>query len=79
MKKYKNKIILIGGAAGVGKSTLSKKLMTKEKIVHKIGTGFVREMAKSFIQKKIIKVFILILLKHHYRIQLKTFIYNQYR
>ena len=52
MKKYKNKIILIGGAAGVGKSTLSKKLMTTEKIVHKIGTGFVREMAKSFIQKK---------------------------
>lgn len=52
MKNFKNKIILLGGAAGVGKSTYSQKLMIKNKIVHKMGTGFVREMAKSFISKK---------------------------
>ena len=52
MKKFKNKIILIGGASGVTKSSFSYELMIKYKIIHKLGSGFVREMAKSFISKK---------------------------
>lgn len=52
MKKFKNKIILIGGASGVTKSSFSYELMIKHKIIHKLGSGFIREMAKSFISKK---------------------------
>ena len=52
MKKFKNKIFLIGGASGVAKSSFSFELMQKHKIIHKIGSGFIREMAKSFISKK---------------------------
>ena len=51
MKKFKNKIILIGGASGVTKSSFSYQLMEKHKIIHKLGSGFIREMAKSFISK----------------------------
>ena len=51
MKKFKNKIILIGGASGVTKSSFSYQLMKKHKIIHKLGSGFIREMAKSFIPK----------------------------
>ena len=50
MKKYKNTIILIGGATGVTKSSYSYELM-KKKIIHKMGSGFIREMAKSFYTK----------------------------
>lgn len=52
MKKFKNKIILIGGTSGVTKSSFSYQLMMKHKIVHKLGSGFIREMAKTFISKK---------------------------
>ena len=52
MKKYKNKIFIIGGASSVSKSSLSFELMKKHGIIHKLGSGFVREMAKSFITKK---------------------------
>ena len=52
MKKFKNKIFLIGGASAVTKSTLSFELMKKHNIIHKLGSGFIREMAKSFIMKK---------------------------
>lgn len=51
MKKFKNKIFLIGGASAVTKSSLSFELMKKHKIIHKLGSGFIREMAKSFISK----------------------------
>jgi len=52
MKKFKNKIFLIGGASAVTKSSLSFELMKKHNIIHKLGSGFIREMAKSFIPKK---------------------------
>ena len=52
MKKPKIKIIVIGGATATSKSTFSLELMKKHKIVHKLGTGFIREMAKNFYQKK---------------------------
>ena len=52
MKKFKNKIILIGGASGATKSSFSYQLMRKHNIIHKLGSGFIREMAKSFISKK---------------------------
>ena len=52
MKKFKNKIFLIGGASAVTKSSLSFELMKKHNIIHKLGSGFIREMAKSFILKK---------------------------
>ena len=59
MGKFKNKIFLIGGASGVTKSSLSFELMKKHKIIHKLGSGFVREMAKSFILKKNNKMFVI--------------------
>ena len=48
----KPKIIVIGGATATSKSTFSLKLMKKYKIVHKLGSGFIREMAKKFYNKK---------------------------
>tara|TARA_A100001015_G_C14687131_1_gene593018 strand:+ start:309 stop:689 length:381 start_codon:yes stop_codon:yes gene_type:complete len=74
MKKFKNKIILIGGATGVAKSSYSYSIMKKEKIVHKIGSGFIREMAKSFISKKKNKN----LYTHSYETNLKKPILNLY-
>ena len=47
-----SKIILIAGASGVAKSSTSKKLSELYGITHRIGSGFVREMAKSFISEK---------------------------
>ncbi len=47
-----NKIILIAGASGVAKSSTSKKLSELYGITHRIGSGFVREMAKCFISEK---------------------------
>jgi len=52
MKKFKNKIFLIGGASAVTKSSFSFELMKKHNIIHKLGSGFIREMAKLFILKK---------------------------
>tara|TARA_B100000963_G_scaffold289850_1_gene259478 strand:+ start:10173 stop:10688 length:516 start_codon:yes stop_codon:yes gene_type:complete len=48
----KPKIIVIGGATATSKSTFSFELMKKHKIVHKLGSGFIREMAKNFYKKK---------------------------
>lgn len=50
--KNKSRIILIGGATATSKSTESFKMMKKYKIVHKLGTGFIREMCKLFVKKK---------------------------
>ena len=68
MKKFKNNIFLIGGASGVTKSSLSFELMKKYKIIHKLGSGFVREMAKSFILKKNNNENIIFILKDTYHI-----------
>jgi len=44
-------IILIGGASGTGKSTISKELSERLNIIHRIGTGFIREIVRQFIDK----------------------------
>jgi len=40
-------VILIGGTAGTGKSTLAQELCTSLKIDHRLGTGFIREIIKT--------------------------------
>jgi len=47
-----SKIILIGGASGSSKTSTSREISCKYDIAHRIGSGFVREMAKNFISKK---------------------------
>jgi len=42
-------IILIGGAAGTGKTFIAKSLCAEMGIAHRLGSGFIREMAKSFV------------------------------
>jgi len=74
MKKYKNKIFIIGGASSVTKSSLSFELMKKYGIIHKLGSGFIREMAKSFITKKNNKY----LYTHSFETNLKSPIKNLY-
>ena len=44
-------IILIGGPAGAGKTTVSRYLCQKYDINHRLGSGFIREIVKSFISK----------------------------
>ena len=44
-------IFLIAGASGVAKTSTSKHLSEKYNIIHRLGTGFIREMAKAFISK----------------------------
>ena len=44
-----NRICLISGASGVGKSSTAKKLSQNFDIIHRLGSGFIREMAKAFI------------------------------
>jgi 2-phosphoglycerate kinase len=46
-----NKIILIGGSSGTAKTTTSRNISCELGIAHRIGSGFVREMAKNFISK----------------------------
>lgn len=46
-----NKIILIGGASGTSKTTSSRDISSKFDIAHRLGSGFIREMAKFFISK----------------------------
>jgi 2-phosphoglycerate kinase len=41
-------IYLIGGSPGTGKTTLARELCSKEKIDHRIGTGYIREIVSSF-------------------------------
>ncbi|HKV56041.1 MAG TPA: AAA family ATPase [Candidatus Binataceae bacterium] len=40
-------IILIGGTAGTGKTTLAGELSWRLRLDHRIGTGFIREIVKS--------------------------------
>jgi 2-phosphoglycerate kinase len=40
-------IILIGGSAGTGKTTLASELSWRLGLDHRIGTGFIREIVKS--------------------------------
>jgi len=40
---------LIGGAAGTGKTSLARALASDLDIAHRLGSGFIREIAKSFI------------------------------
>jgi 2-phosphoglycerate kinase len=42
-------IIVIGGAAGVGKTSVAKALCAELDITHRLGSGFIREIAKAFI------------------------------
>jgi 2-phosphoglycerate kinase len=42
-------IVLIGGTAGTGKSTLARKWAWEMRFDHRLGTGFLREVAKSYI------------------------------
>lgn len=43
--------ILIGGASGVAKSSQAMQVCKEKKIVHKIGSGFIREITRHFIDK----------------------------
>lgn len=72
MKKFKNKVFIIGGASSVSKSSYSFKLMQKHKIIHKLGSGFIREMAKSFLSKNRLPE----LYKHSFQTNLKNPIKN---
>ncbi len=45
-------IILIGGAAGTGKTSLSKRLSGELNIAHRLGSGFIREIAQSFVSRE---------------------------
>jgi 2-phosphoglycerate kinase len=40
-------IILIGGTAGTGKTTLASEMSWRLRLDHRIGTGFIREIVKS--------------------------------
>jgi 2-phosphoglycerate kinase len=41
-------IVLIGGTAGTGKSTLAQELTWEMRFDHRLGTGFIREVVKSY-------------------------------
>jgi 2-phosphoglycerate kinase len=45
-------IILLGGAAGTSKTTLSKMLVHELDIAHRLGSGFIREIAKGFVGRE---------------------------
>ena len=45
-------IILIGGTSGTGKTTIGNLLFEKYNINHRLGSGFIREMLKPFIDIK---------------------------
>ena len=80
MKKFKNKIIfLINSAFGVTKSSFSYELMIKHKIIHKLGSGFIREMAKSFISKKKNKNIYTHSFETNLKVLFKIYCFNQYR
>jgi 2-phosphoglycerate kinase len=52
VKKLDNKIILIGGTAGTGKTTLAKEISYSMNLTHRLGTGFIREILKSYLTKE---------------------------
>ncbi len=41
-------VVLIGGTAGTGKSTLARELAWEMHFDHRLGTGFLREVARSY-------------------------------
>ena len=45
-------ILLIGGPSGAGKSTLSLDISKRLDTIHRIGTGFIREMLRSSAEGK---------------------------
>ena len=45
-------IILVGGTAGTGKTTLTNYLVCKYNFDHRIGTGFIREVARVYLPKQ---------------------------
>ena len=49
---FKPEIALIGGASGTGKTTTSRLLTSKYGFHHSIGTGFIREIARNYIDEK---------------------------
>lgn len=42
-----NKIILVGGTAGSGKTTIARQICRETDVIHRIGTGFIREVLRS--------------------------------
>jgi|SRR3989344_3145136 len=46
-------IILIGGTAGTGKTTLAQEMCDRLHIDHRLGTGFIREVVKSQTTKEL--------------------------
>lgn len=44
-----SKLVVIGGASGVAKSSTARRLSEAFNVHHRIGSGFVREMAKHFV------------------------------
>jgi len=46
-EKKQTKIILIGGVAGTGKTTIARELVYRYGIYQRIGTGFIREIVKN--------------------------------
>lgn len=48
----KKPIILIGGVAGTGKTTLSNLLLNSLNIDHSIGTGWIREIFRTVVKKE---------------------------
>ena len=57
-----SRIILIGGASGCAKTSTSKDISFDLNITHRIGSGFVREMAKNFQKRMKIRPYTSILL-----------------
>ena len=49
---FQPEIALIGGASGTGKTTTSRLLTSKYGFHHSIGTGFIREISKNYINRK---------------------------
>lgn len=53
-------VILIGGAAGTGKTSLAKKLCAELNIAHRLGSGFIREIAKVLFLQSKMRIFTII-------------------
>jgi len=45
-------VLLLGGAAGTGKTSLARTLCSELEITHRLGSGFIREVAKSFVSSE---------------------------